>query len=87
VSGPVEAERYLAHLLALRLTGEPLLSGGSTPMDGRTVTHRDEDSPDHGVVVGPSQIPDFVWVRWQPNGALGLHRMTDLTEKKEESND
>jgi hypothetical protein len=90
MSGPVEAERYLAHLLALRLTGEPLMCEGTSPLDGRTVVHRSEAEPyEHtGVVVGPAQIPEFVWVRWEPTGLMGLHRITDLIEqKKEETND
>lgn len=85
MSAPVEAERYFAQLLALRLTGQPLMGEGSSALDGRTVSHRDGEDWGHryGVVLGPSQLPDFVWVRWGTTGPLGLHRITDLTEKKE----
>src|SRR5258705_230110 len=78
----VAADAVLHQYAALAINGEPTLAKGTTEMDGKPVRHRAGEEYS-GVVLGPSLVPDFVWVRWGPPEAdthLGLHRLTDLEE-------
>jgi hypothetical protein len=78
----VSVETILHHYMAAVINGEPGMGSGSTALDGKHVRHRTGEDYS-GVVLGPARIPDFAWVRWEPEGTkshLGLHRLTDLGE-------
>lgn len=86
---PVPAGHLLTQYLAATLNGEPILGEGSADLDGKTVTHIDESETYTGIVAGPSLLPDFVWVQWNPTEGepsyFGLHRPAELKEVDDEN--
>lgn len=79
---PVKAEAILHQYMVMQLNGGPTIAPGTTTLDGKRVHHCD-DKNYTGIVLGPSVIDDFIWVRWEPEGMdprFGVHRQTDVIE-------
>lgn len=71
------AQDILSQYMAYAVDGTPPMGEGTTPLDGKRVTHQGDDTV--GTVLGPSRLKGHAWVAWD-GGPTGLHRIAQLRE-------